>query len=172
MISIQMGPQTRLLQNNDALMIEKIQSSLVNTIPLWKSQMVLALGLENSRQAVAAQNAVTNMTNEMLKKNADMLKSGTVAVAKESERSIVDIETLQHTNEQLISTLDAVSYTHLGHLSQGFGAEMISLHQQLQRALGVKRRLFVVGGPQKQQLALQGPSLLLKCGQKRLFACQ
>lgn len=108
MISVQMGPQTRLLQNNDTLMVEKIQSSLVNTIPLWKSQMVLALGLEHSRQAVAAQSAVTNMTNELLKKNADMLKMGTIETAKESERSIVDIETLQHTNEQLISTLDEV----------------------------------------------------------------
>jgi len=108
MVSIQMGPQTRLLQNNDTLMVEKIQSSLVNTIPLWKSQMVLALGLEHSRQATAAQSAVTEMTNELLKKNADMLKMGTVATAKEAERSIVDIETLQHTNEQLISTLDEV----------------------------------------------------------------
>ena len=108
MISIQMGPQTRLLQNNDTLMVEKIQSSLVNTIPLWKSQMVLALGMEHSRQATAAQSAVTEMTNELLKKNADMLKTGTVATAKEAERSIVDIETLKHTNEQLISTLDEV----------------------------------------------------------------
>ena len=108
MISIQMGPQTRLLQNNDTLMLEKIQSSLVNTIPLWKSQMVLALGLENSRKATAAQSAVTNATNELLKKNADMLKMGTVAAAKEAERSIIDIETLQHTNQQLISTLDEV----------------------------------------------------------------
>ena len=109
MVSIQMGPQTRLLQNNDTLMIEKIQSSLVNTIPLWKSQMVLALGLEHSRQATAAQNAVTEMTNELLKKNADTLKMGTIATAKEAERSVVDIETLQHTNEQLISTLDEVA---------------------------------------------------------------
>ena len=108
MISVQMGPQTRLLQNNDTLMVEKIQSSLVNTIPLWKSQMVLALGLEHSLQATAAQSAVTDMTNQLLKKNADMLKMGTIAVAKESEKSIVDIETLQHTNEQLISTLDEV----------------------------------------------------------------
>ena len=108
MISIQMGPQTRLLQNNDTLMVEKIQSSLVNTIPLWKSQMVLALGMEHSRQATAAQSAVTEMTNELLKKNADMLKMGTIDTAKEAERSIVDIETLQHTNEQLISTLDEV----------------------------------------------------------------
>lgn len=108
MISIQMGPQTRLLQNNDTLMVEKIQSSLVNTIPLWKSQMVLALGMEHGRQATAAQSAVTEMTNELLKKNADMLKMGAVQTAKEAERSIVDIETLQHTNQQLISTLDEV----------------------------------------------------------------
>ena len=108
MISIQMGPQTRLIQNNDTLMLEKIQSSLVNTIPLWKSQMVLALGLEHSRQATAAQSAVTDMTNDLLRKNADMLKMGTVETAKEAERSIVSIETLQHTNQQLISTLDEV----------------------------------------------------------------
>ena len=106
MVSIQMGPQVRLIQNNDALMLEKIQSSLVNTIPLWKSQMVLALGMENSRQATAAQSAVTNMTNDLLKKNADMLKMGTIETAKEAEKSVVSIETLQHTNQQLISTLD------------------------------------------------------------------
>ena len=109
MVSIQMGPQTRLLQNNDTQMIEKIQSSLVNTIPLWKSQMVLALGMEHSRQATEAQNQVTEMTNELLRKNADALKMGTIATAKEAERSVVDIETLQHTNEQLISTLDEVA---------------------------------------------------------------
>lgn len=108
MVSLQMGPQTRLLQNNDTLMVEKIQSSLVNTIPLWKSQMVLALGMEHSRQATAAQNAVTEATNDLLKKNADMLKMGTIATAKEAERSVIDIETLQHTNEQLITTLDEV----------------------------------------------------------------
>ena len=108
MVSLQMGPQTRLLQNNDTLMVEKIQSSLVNTIPLWKSQMVLALGMEHGRQATAAQSAVTETTNELLKKNADMLKMGTIATAKEAERSVIDIETLQHTNEQLISTLDEV----------------------------------------------------------------
>ena len=108
MVSIQMGPQTRMLQNNDTVMVEKIQSSLVNTIPLWKSQMVLALGLENSRKATAAQSAVTNATNELLRKNAEMLKMGTIATAKEAERSIIDIETLQHTNQQLISTLDEV----------------------------------------------------------------
>ena len=108
MISIQMGPQTRLLQNNDTQMLEKIQSSLLNTIPLWKSQMVLALGLEHGRQATAAQTAVTNMTNELLQKNADMLKMGTIQTAREAERSVVDIRTLQHTNQQLISTLDEV----------------------------------------------------------------
>lgn len=108
MISLQMGPQTRLLQNNDTAMIEKIQTSIVNTIPLWKSQMVLALGLERSRQATAAQAAVTNMTNELLKKNSEMLKMGTIATAKEAERGIADIETLKKTNADLISTLDEV----------------------------------------------------------------
>ena len=107
-ISIQMGPQIRMIQNNDTLMTEKIQTSLVNTIPLWKSQMVLALGITHSKQAMEAQRAVTDMTNELLKKNADMLKVATVETAKESERGIVDIETLQHTNQQLISTLDEV----------------------------------------------------------------
>lgn len=108
MVSIQMGPQTRMLQNNDVMMIEKIQSSLVNTIPLWKSQMVLALGLENARKATEAQAAVSEMTNELLKKNAEKLKQGSVDIAREAERSIIDIETLQHTNEQLIATLDEV----------------------------------------------------------------
>ena len=108
MVSIQMGPQIRLLQNNDTLMSEKIQTSLVNTIPLWKSQMVLALGMTHSQQALEAQKAVTDMTNDLLKKNADKLKIATIETAKESERAIVDIETLQHTNQQLISTLDEV----------------------------------------------------------------
>ncbi len=108
MISIQMGPQTRLLQNNNAQMLEKLQSSLVNTIPLWKSQMVLAMGLEHASQAAAAQKAVTDMTNQMLKQNADALKMNTINTAREMERSVVDIETLQHTNQQLISTLDEV----------------------------------------------------------------
>ena len=107
-ISIQMGPQIRMIQNNDTLMNEKIQTSLVNTIPLWKSQMVLALGISHSKQAMEAQRAVSDMTNELLKKNADMLKVATIETAKESERGIVDIETLQHTNESLISTLDEV----------------------------------------------------------------
>jgi uncharacterized protein YaaN involved in tellurite resistance len=108
MISVQMGPQTRMLQNNDTLMVEKIQSSIVNTIPLWKSQMVLALGIEHGRQATAAQSAVTNMTNELLRKNAETLKMATIETAKEAERSVVDIETLKATNENLITTLDEV----------------------------------------------------------------
>lgn len=107
-ICLQMAPQIRMIQNNDTLMTEKIQTSLVSTIPLWKSQMVLALGIDDSRKALQAQQQVTAVTNELLKKNADMLKIATVETAKESERGVVDIETLQHTNEQLISTLDEV----------------------------------------------------------------
>ena len=108
-ISIQTAPQIRLVQGNDTLMVEKkIQSTLVNTIPLWKSQMVLALGVEHSAQAAAAQREVTDMTNELLKKNAEKLKVATIETAKESERGIVDIETLKSTNESLISTLDEV----------------------------------------------------------------
>lgn len=108
MVSIQMAPQIRLVQNNDSMMTEKIQSTLVNTIPLWKSQMVLALGLAHSQQAIQAQRDVTDMTNQLLKQNADALKMGTLETAKESERGIVDIETLQYTNQSLISTLDEV----------------------------------------------------------------
>ncbi len=108
MVSIQMAPQIRLVQSNDTLMSEKIQSTLVNTIPLWKSQMVLALGMNHSQQAAAAQREVTDMTNELLRKNAAALKMATIETAKESERSIVDIETLKNTNQSLISTLDEV----------------------------------------------------------------
>ena len=107
-ICLQMAPQIRMIQNNDTLMTEKIQTSLVSTIPLWKSQMVLALGIHDSQQALQAQHQVTEVTNELLKKNADMLKVATIETAKESERGVVDIETLQHTNQQLISTLDEV----------------------------------------------------------------
>lgn len=107
-ISIQTAPQIRLVQNNDTLMAEKIQSTIVNTIPLWKSQMVLALGIEHSNQAAKVQREVTDMTNELLRKNADVLKTATIETAKESERGIVDIETLKHTNETLISTFDEV----------------------------------------------------------------
>ena len=108
MISIQTAPQIRLIQNNDTMMVEKIQSTLVNTIPLWKSQMVLALGVEHSTQAAAAQRQVTDMTNELLRKNAAALKTATIETARESERGIVDMETLKATNESLISTLDEV----------------------------------------------------------------
>ena len=107
-ISLQTAPQIRMIQNNDAAMMEKIQTSIMNTIPLWKNQLVLTLGIENSRRAMEAQRKVTDATNELLKKNADMLKMATVDTARESERGIVDIETLQHTNESLISTLDEV----------------------------------------------------------------
>ena len=107
-ISLQTAPQIRMIQNNDSMMIEKIQTSIMNTIPLWKNQMVLALGIENSRRAMEAQRKVTDMTNELLTKNADMLKMATVETARESERGIVDIETLKHTNQSLIETLDEV----------------------------------------------------------------
>ena len=108
MISIQMSPQIRMIQNNDTLMVEKIQTSIVNTIPLWKSQMVLALGMTHSQQAMKAQREVTDLTNELLKKNSEMLKTGSVDIARESERGIVELETLKQTNENLISTLEEV----------------------------------------------------------------
>ncbi|MEF2560816.1 MAG: toxic anion resistance protein [Eggerthellaceae bacterium] len=107
-IALQTAPQIRLVQAGEVTMIEKIQTTLVNTIPLWKSQMVLALGIANSEAAVKAQTAVTDMTNELLRKNADMLQTSTTQIARESERGVVDIETLQHTNEQLIKTFDEV----------------------------------------------------------------
>ena len=108
-VSIQMGPQIRLIQSNDTMMAEKIQTTIVNTIPLWKNQMVLALGIAHSQQAMQAERAVTDVTNELLKKNAATLKQGTIEIAKESERGIVDIETLQQTNKQLIETLDELN---------------------------------------------------------------
>ena len=108
-VSIQMGPQIRLIQSNDTMMAEKIQTTIVNTIPLWKNQMVLALGITHSQQAMQAERAVTDATNELLKKNAATLKQGTIEIAKESERGIVDIETLQQTNKQLIETLDELN---------------------------------------------------------------
>ena len=107
-VSVQMGPQIRLVQNNDTLMTEKIQSTIVNTIPLWKNQIVLSLGISHSKDAMEAEREVTNMTNALLKKNAETLHQATVEVAKESERGIVDIETLTHTNEELIKTLNEV----------------------------------------------------------------
>ena len=109
MMSLQMGPQIRLLQNNNSMMAEKIQSTIVNTIPLWKNQMVLALGLAHSQQAMEAERAVTNMTNDLLKKNAEALKMGTIETARESQRGVVDIETLQQTNKSLIETLDELN---------------------------------------------------------------
>ncbi|MGN0974730.1 MAG: toxic anion resistance protein [Gemmiger sp.] len=108
-ISIQMGPQIRLIQSNDTMMAEKIQTTIVNTIPLWKNQMVLALGIAHSQEAMKAERAVTDATNELLKKNAAMLKQGTIEIAKESERGIVDIETLKQTNKELIETLDELN---------------------------------------------------------------
>ena len=107
-IAMQTAPQIRLVQNNEIVLVEKIQTTIVNTIPLWKSQMVLALGIANSAEAARAQNAVTNMTNDLLKKNAEMLHTSTVDIARESERGIVDIETLKNTNETLIKTFDEV----------------------------------------------------------------
>ena len=107
-ICIQMAPQIRLIQNNNAMMSEKIQSTVNNTIPLWKNQMVLALGMAHSQQAMEAQRAVSDLTNELLRKNAEALKQGTVDIAQESQRAIVDLETVQYTNEQLIGTLDEV----------------------------------------------------------------
>ncbi|MBR4953849.1 MAG: toxic anion resistance protein, partial [Oscillospiraceae bacterium] len=107
-VSLQMAPQIRLIQNNDTLMSEKIQTSIVNTIPLWKSQMVLALSMEHSKQAMEAQREVSNITNDLLKKNAEMLHQGSVEVARESERGIIELETLKHTNQELIATLEEV----------------------------------------------------------------
>ena len=111
-ISLQMAPQIRLLQNNDAELVEKIQGSLINTIPLWKNQIVLALGINNAKQALGAQKAVSDLTNDMLSKNSELLKQGSIDIAQESERAIVDIETLQKTNKDIIATLDEVIKIH------------------------------------------------------------
>jgi uncharacterized protein YaaN involved in tellurite resistance len=111
-ISIQMAPQLRLIQNNDSELVEKIQSSLINTIPLWKNQIVIALGLTNAKQALNAQKEVTETTNEMLQKNSELLKQGTIEVAQESEKAIVNVETLQKTNKDIIETLDRIVQIH------------------------------------------------------------
>ena len=111
-IAIQMAPQIRLLQNNESELVEKIQASITNTIPLWKNQMVIALGINNAKQALGAQKAVTDLTNDMLKKNSEILKQGSIQIAEESERAIVDIETLQKTNRDIIETLDKVIEIH------------------------------------------------------------
>lgn len=142
-VSIQMGPQIRLIQSNDTMMAEKIQTTIVNTIPLWKNQMVLALGLAHSQQAMEAERAVTDATNELLRKNAAALKQGTIDIAKESERGVVDIETLQQTNKALIETLDelnkiradgkakrANAEVELGRIESELKAKMLELGQQ------------------------------------------
>lgn len=134
-ISIQMGPQIRLIQNNNTMMAEKIQTSIVNTIPLWKNQMVLALGMAHSQQAMEAQRAVSDMTNELLKKNAETLKQGTIATARESERGIVDIETLQKTNRSLIETLDE-----LGKIQSEGRAKRAAAEEELGRIEGELRQ--------------------------------
>ena len=111
-ISIQMAPQIRLIQNNDSELVEKIQSSLINTIPLWKNQIVIALGITNARNALGAQKQVTQMTNDMLTKNSELLKQGTIEIAEESEKAVVDVQTLQKTNQDIIDTLDKVIEIH------------------------------------------------------------
>ena len=134
---MQTAPQIRMVQGNDTLMVEKIQSTIVNTIPLWKSQMVLTLGVEHSAQAAAAQREVTNMTNELLRKNADKLKMAVTETARESERGIVEIETLKHTNESLISTLDEVMQIQREGRQKRAKAEqeMVRLEQELKTKL-------------------------------------
>lgn len=136
-ISIQMAPQIRLLQNGDTVLVDKIQSSIVNTIPLWKSQMVIALGLANSQKAMRAQKAVTDLTNDLLKKNADLLRAGSTDIAKESERGIVDIDTLKYTNDQLIATLEDVAKAHAEGTQNRAAAEsqMVSLEHTLKQKL-------------------------------------
>ena len=139
-ISMQTAPQIRLVQGNDTLMVEKIQSTIVNTIPLWKSLMVLGLGVEHSAQAAAAQREVTNMTNELLKKNAEKLKMATIDTVKESERGIVDIETLKQTNESLISTLDEVM-----HIQQEGREKRKAAEQEMQKLeLDLKQKLLQI----------------------------
>ena len=139
-ISMQTAPQIRLVQSNDTLMVEKIQSTVVNTIPLWKSQMVLALGVEHSAQAAEAQRKVTDMTNELLKKNAEKLKLATVEVAQESERGIVDIETLKATNENLISTLDEVMRIQ----QEGRTKRKEAEHEMLRMETELKKKLLEI----------------------------
>ena len=141
-ISIQMSPQIRMIQNNDSLMAEKIRSSIVNTIPLWKSQMVLALSLYHSDQAMKAQREVTDVTNQLLTKNAQALHQGSVAIAKETERGIVDIETLKKTNQELISTLDEVRQ-----IQDDGRAKRIQAEEELGRIEGeLKQKLLDMRG--------------------------
>ena len=137
MISIQMSPQIRLIQNNDTLMVEKIQTSIVNTIPLWKSQMVLALGMSHSQQAMKAQREVTDLTNDLLKKNSEMLKTGSVEIARESERGIVEMETLKATNENLIATLEEVRQIQVDGAARRreAEAELVRIEDELRKKL-------------------------------------
>lgn len=132
-ISIQMAPQIRLLQNNEAELVEKIQASLINTIPLWKNQIVLALGINNAKQALGAQKAVTDLTNDMLQKNSELLKQGSIEIAEQSERAIVDIATLQKTNKDLIETLDKVIQIHENGRAQRQAAEqeLLNIEKEL-----------------------------------------
>jgi len=136
-ISIQMAPQIRLLQNNEAELVEKIQSSLINTIPLWKNQIILALGINNAKQAIGAQRAVSDLTNEMLKKNSELLKQSSIEVAQESERAIVDVETLQKSNQDIIETLDKVIEIHETGRTQRLNAEkeLLSIEQELKNKM-------------------------------------
>ena len=136
-VAVQMGPQIRLLQNNDTVMTEKIQSTIVNTIPLWKNQIVLALGISHSKEAMEAQREVTDMTNDLLKKNAETLHQATIETAKESERGIIDIETLTHTNEELLSTLtEVISIQKEGHEKRmAAEAELARIENELNKKL-------------------------------------
>lgn len=136
-ISIQMAPQIRLLQNNESELVEKIQSSLINTIPLWKNQIVLALGINNAKQALGAQQSVANLTNDMLKKNSEILKQGSIEIAQESERAVVDIETLQKTNKDIIETLDKVLEIHENGKAKRAEAEkeLVQIEKELKEKL-------------------------------------
>lgn len=141
MVSLQMAPQIRMVQNSDAVMVEKIQSTLVNTIPLWKSQMVLALGVEHAAQAVKAQETVTDFTNKLLKSNADKLKMATVDTAKAAERSIIDVDTIRHTNETLISALDEVRAIQ----QEGSEKRKLAEHELRQLEQDLKTKLMTRG---------------------------
>ena len=136
-VALQMAPQIRLLQNNDSLLVERIQSTLSNTLPLWKSQMVIALGMHRSQEALKAQNAVTNMTNELLRKNAEKLKVGTIETAREAERGIIDLETLVSTNQSLIDTINEVMQIQDAGRSQRLEAEkqMLTMENELKKKL-------------------------------------
>ncbi|MBR3697224.1 MAG: toxic anion resistance protein [Clostridia bacterium] len=136
-ISIQMAPQIRLIQNNDSELVEKIQSSLINTIPLWKNQIVIALGITNAKNALGTQKAVTDMTNDMLKKNSELLKQGSIQIAEESERAIVDVETLQKTNKDIIETLDRILEIHENGRQKRAEAEkqLITIEQELKEKM-------------------------------------